>query len=83
MTTLGITKQVPRQQYIKLKLSEKRIRKLATWLDRGDDVVVNIQQPKRDVYLENRTMRDKWTRDMIKKGHVVEIKDQQKKAPAQ
>jgi len=72
---LGITKQVPKQHYIKIKVSEKRLRKLAAWIQRGDIIDVNIHASKRDVYLENMTVHNKWARKMIREGHVVEIEE--------
>jgi Arc/MetJ-type ribon-helix-helix transcriptional regulator len=75
MKSLGITKQVPKQHLIRIKVSEKRIQKLAAWLKRRDVVRVNINISGRDVYLENETIHNKWVRKMIREGHVVEIEE--------
>jgi hypothetical protein len=70
---LGITKTLPKQHILQIKLGKKQLQKLAKWCQKGADVAVHPHVSGNKVFLFNDTAIDKWQRKQIREGHVVEI----------
>lgn len=57
---------IPRQHFVLIKLSRKRLEKMAKWYKNGDDIGAHILKSTGELLLINDTMNAKWRR---KKNH--------------